>query len=252
MRFHKVLLLGLVLLGLAAVGSQAVVRNLTLSSSPNELTLVGQEGDALHYRVQVGELTAMDVMTKEGSFTRLLIIPGSTPRHVEGAPELPMMNRLIEIPTGAVARDRGDLDPDPQLSGSPTSGSRTGSSRRSRACRRTPIRRPGRSSSTEAPTPRRAWARNSSASRTSDGFAPSTSVASRSRRSSTSPRENRIEVQIRSSSASSSTGPIRRAETRSEGANLQPVLRAGLRQGRRATGACTTSIPTWCATSSPW
>jgi subtilisin-like proprotein convertase family protein len=103
MRFSKVLLLGLVLLGLAAAGSQAEVRNLTLSSAPNELTLVAQEGDALHYRVQIGELTAMDVMTQEGPFTRLLI-PGFHSSHLEGAPELPMMNRMIEIPTGGRGR----------------------------------------------------------------------------------------------------------------------------------------------------
>lgn len=103
MRTWKVLLLGLVLLGLAASYSQAEVRTLSLSSASNELTLIDQQGDALHYRMQLGSLTAMDVMTKEGAFTRLLI-PGFHTSQVEGTPELPMMNRMIEIPYAGHAR----------------------------------------------------------------------------------------------------------------------------------------------------
>ena len=57
----------------------------------------------LSFRVDVGELTAFDVMTKEGPFTRLLI-PGFHSSKIEGAPELPMMNRLLAVPYGAVAR----------------------------------------------------------------------------------------------------------------------------------------------------
>jgi subtilisin-like proprotein convertase family protein len=103
MRIWKVLLLGLVLLGLVASVSQAEVRNLTLSSAKNELTLIERQGDALHYRAQIGTLSAINVMTREGLFTRLLI-PGFHTSHVEGAPELPMMNRMIEIPSGGRAR----------------------------------------------------------------------------------------------------------------------------------------------------
>ena len=45
----------------------------------------------------------MDVETTEGVFTRLSI-PGFHTSKVIGSPEIPMMNRLIEIPFGATPR----------------------------------------------------------------------------------------------------------------------------------------------------
>jgi len=103
MKHVRVLLCVFALLaGLMAV-AQAQVRTLPLSGAANELTLTGQEPTELRYRVAVGELAAMDVATTAGDFTRLFI-PGFHSSHVEGAPELPMMNRLIEVPYGATAR----------------------------------------------------------------------------------------------------------------------------------------------------
>jgi hypothetical protein len=87
----------------ATAAAQAQVRTLPLSGAVNELTLTGQEPTELRYRITVGELAAMDVATSAGAFTRLLI-PGFHSSHVAGAPELPMMNRLIEVPYGATAR----------------------------------------------------------------------------------------------------------------------------------------------------
>ena len=103
MRFVKAFLLGLVVVGTITAAVSADTRVLSLGAEENHLALLEQERDALHYSVEVGELAAMDVMTKEGLFTRLLI-PGFHTSKREGAPELPMMNRLIEVPYGASVR----------------------------------------------------------------------------------------------------------------------------------------------------
>ena len=92
------------LLLLAVISAPAIgeTRNISLGSADTRLELLAQGESDLYYRVEIGELVAMDVMTSEGLFTRLLI-PGFHSSHDIGAPELPMMNRLIEIPYGATA-----------------------------------------------------------------------------------------------------------------------------------------------------
>ncbi len=86
----------------AAVSEAAGVRPITIGTQPSELQLLVQDSDALIYRATIGELATMDVTTPEGTFSRLMI-PGFHASRREGAPELPMMNRLIEIPYGATA-----------------------------------------------------------------------------------------------------------------------------------------------------
>ncbi len=60
-----------------------------------------RSGD-LTFHVEVGGIEAMDVKTKAGDFTRL-IIPGFHTSQEVGLPELPKMNRLINVPLGAAA-----------------------------------------------------------------------------------------------------------------------------------------------------
>jgi len=60
-----------------------------------------RSGD-LTFHVEVGQIEAMDVKTKGGDFTRL-IIPGYHTSKEAGQPELPKMNRLINVPFGAGA-----------------------------------------------------------------------------------------------------------------------------------------------------
>ncbi len=103
MKHARAFLCCLALLASLTVAVQAQVRTLPLSGAANELVLTAQERTELRYRVSVGELAAMDVATEAGAFTRLMI-PGFHSSHIEGAPELPMMNRLIEVPYGATAR----------------------------------------------------------------------------------------------------------------------------------------------------
>ncbi|MBP6874593.1 MAG: T9SS type A sorting domain-containing protein [Candidatus Eisenbacteria bacterium] len=103
MKVSHLILIALVLLLSTAAGSWAATRSIPITGGENQVTLLDASDDALHYRIQVGELTAMDVVTKQGPFTRL-ILPGFHSSQEEGAPELPMMNRLIDIPVGGHAR----------------------------------------------------------------------------------------------------------------------------------------------------
>jgi len=103
MKVSHLILIALVLLLSTAAGSWAATRSIPITGDENQITLLDASDDALHYRIQVGELTAMDVVTKQGPFTRL-ILPGFHSSQEEGAPELPMMNRLIDIPVGGHAR----------------------------------------------------------------------------------------------------------------------------------------------------
>ncbi len=93
------------LLSVAALVGSASADAVTIPLGPatSSVTLVSQERDALHFRVEVGELRALEVMTPEGPFTRLLI-PGYHSSNEVGTPELPMLNRLFEIPYGASVR----------------------------------------------------------------------------------------------------------------------------------------------------
>ncbi len=88
---------------LAAGIASADTQTIPLSRSDAQLELLDQRGDVLHFHVEVGDLKAMEVTTKEGQFTRLFI-PGFHSSQTVGAPELPMMNRLVSIPYGARAR----------------------------------------------------------------------------------------------------------------------------------------------------
>ncbi len=97
------MLLGLVLTALFAVQVSAAVTTVPLQADRTALDLVETRSDELHYSVNIAELRALDVETKAGSFTRL-IIPGFHSSMQDGAPELPMMNRLIEMPRDARAR----------------------------------------------------------------------------------------------------------------------------------------------------
>ncbi|MFO7653765.1 MAG: C25 family cysteine peptidase [Candidatus Krumholzibacteriia bacterium] len=92
------LVIGLLLV--VAPDASADVRPVELSEAVSEVVLTSASPGGLSFRVRVGELGAMDVTTSEGDYTRLLI-PGFHSSHDVGAPELPMMNRLIALPLGA-------------------------------------------------------------------------------------------------------------------------------------------------------
>lgn len=92
------------LAGALLISSSAVADVHTIPlSAPGSDVVVTTSDDALHVTVEVGELRGLDVMTDAGEFTRL-VIPGYHSSKIVGEPELPMMNRLFEIPYGAVTR----------------------------------------------------------------------------------------------------------------------------------------------------
>lgn len=84
----------------AAQASDGV--RVSLAAGVTGLTLLAQERHALHYRAELGELVGVEVSTPAGSFVRL-VAPGIHSSKTLGSPELPMLNRLIEIPLGATA-----------------------------------------------------------------------------------------------------------------------------------------------------
>ncbi len=96
-------LAAMLVLVLAAGTALAGTHSIPVSGDHAQLTLANESPTALRYHIEVGTLEAMDVATKGGDFTRLLI-PGFHSSQVDGAPELPMMNRLISVPFGATAR----------------------------------------------------------------------------------------------------------------------------------------------------
>ncbi len=81
----------------------AQVRTIELVPGSPALAVVGQSGSEVAFRVDVRQLQTVPVTTREGSFTRLLI-PGFHGSQRVGAPELPMMNRLLALPLGCRPR----------------------------------------------------------------------------------------------------------------------------------------------------
>ncbi len=88
---------------LAADHGAAPLQKISLAAGGPRLEIVQQDQDQLRFHVEVGELDALEIATKQGTFTRLLI-PGFHSSQQVGAPELPQMNRLVSIPLGARVR----------------------------------------------------------------------------------------------------------------------------------------------------
>ncbi len=95
------MLLGMLLL-LAISAGFASAATIPVNGANSQLQLTNESKDELNFRMEIGTIEIMDVTTKGGDFTRL-IIPGFHTSKIEGQPELPMMNRLIAVPAGAQA-----------------------------------------------------------------------------------------------------------------------------------------------------
>ena len=85
---------------LSAVTAIAEPTLIALDAAETRLELLSQDDFSLHFKLDLSTLTAETVSTPAGEFTRLLI-PGGHSSQAEGAPLLPMVNRLVEIPYGA-------------------------------------------------------------------------------------------------------------------------------------------------------
>ncbi len=88
---------------LAASATIALAGVIPVKGTTSSIELVDQKANGLRYHVQVGDIQTLDVSTKGGDFTRL-VLPGFHATHDAGAPELPMINTLIAVPHGADAR----------------------------------------------------------------------------------------------------------------------------------------------------
>ncbi len=86
----------------ALTAGTAMAANIPVTGDASSLKISNESRSALDFHVEVGGLQSMDVTTKGGQYTRLMI-PGFHTSMVEGQPELPMMNRLISIPVGSTA-----------------------------------------------------------------------------------------------------------------------------------------------------
>ncbi|MBI4871524.1 MAG: hypothetical protein HY814_08150 [Candidatus Riflebacteria bacterium] len=98
----------LLLICLSASSGSLWAREIVLDpgdSTPTGLRLSGDraiaaKGPGLDFEVHVNNLTATEVETPRGIFTQLNV-PGSQHSSKLGAPALPVMHRLIEVPLGA-------------------------------------------------------------------------------------------------------------------------------------------------------
>jgi len=93
----------LILLLAPCLAHAAPAKSIPVGSEANSLELVRSGDSALTFRASVGELKILDVATKGGDFARLSL-PGFHTSKTVGAPELPMMNKLVAVPYGAEAR----------------------------------------------------------------------------------------------------------------------------------------------------
>nr|MEE4266933.1 C25 family cysteine peptidase [Candidatus Krumholzibacteria bacterium] len=91
------------LLVLSLVATSALAATIPVSGNTSSLQLNNEARGSLDFHLEVGQIQTQDVVTDNGTFTRLLI-PGFHTSKLEGQPELPMMNRLIAIPVGAQAQ----------------------------------------------------------------------------------------------------------------------------------------------------
>ncbi len=96
------MLLGALIIFALTAGT-AMAANIPVTGEASSLQLSSESRSSLNFHVEVGGLQTMDVTTKGGQYTRL-VLPGFHTSMVEGQPELPMMNSLINIPVGANAR----------------------------------------------------------------------------------------------------------------------------------------------------
>ena len=96
MRFPRITVLVMTLLMMTFLSCQilAADHSIPVKGGVSVMEHSQSSNGDLTFHVEVGRIEAVDVQTKAGNFTRL-IIPGYHVSHEVGLPELPKMNRLI-------------------------------------------------------------------------------------------------------------------------------------------------------------
>jgi subtilisin-like proprotein convertase family protein len=102
MHRHLVPILMIVLVTIATAGT-AAIQQIPITEGPPALKVESQSLQEIRFEVEVGQLQAFTVQTPAGEFTRV-VIPGFQSTKQEGAPELPLMNRLLGVPVGSDAQ----------------------------------------------------------------------------------------------------------------------------------------------------
>ena len=85
------------MMAVVSLGQAAEV--LDLSDASNGVTLLHQDNNGLTLKLEIGEVSIGNIMTKEGAFN-LMVAPGLTRSHRIGEPSLPMAIKLLAIPVG--------------------------------------------------------------------------------------------------------------------------------------------------------
>ncbi len=98
MKLHKLLTIFLF-----AAFSVISAQTINLSSEKTGITVISQNQNELTLKFNIQQLRYFEVETKEGVFTQF-VIPGFHHSHTVGKPNLPMMNKIIEIPIGATVK----------------------------------------------------------------------------------------------------------------------------------------------------
>lgn len=97
--FYNTLLFFLLIL-LYVVPFSAKAQKIKFTDGNNEFILTQADGQSLQFRNQLSSLTSFDVETKAGLFTQLSNRDYNH-SNAEGAPKLPVLKKLIEVPYGA-------------------------------------------------------------------------------------------------------------------------------------------------------
>ncbi len=95
MRFFKTITI-MVLMTVFSLNAQS----LKVSESKSAIDLLSQNDNGYLLKYSVGKIKYFDVQTKAGEFTEVTI-PGFYHSHNIGEPNLPTMNKIVEIPVGA-------------------------------------------------------------------------------------------------------------------------------------------------------
>lgn len=97
--FYKLLLL-IILTSLFVFPLSANAQKIKLSEGNNEFIITQADDQSLHFQNQLSCLSSLEINTKAGLFTQLTV-QGYNYSNQEGAPMLPVMKKLIEVPYGA-------------------------------------------------------------------------------------------------------------------------------------------------------
>jgi hypothetical protein len=103
MRSYLFVLLALAVLSTGAIAKEIVLDGKATQASSFKLvsdTIRSRAEASISFEIRIGKLDASEIETPRGRFTQLSL-PGFQHSSTVGAPALPVMNKLVEVPIGA-------------------------------------------------------------------------------------------------------------------------------------------------------